>query len=230
MTQHAFNLDLRPTSYWGPADDPRVRIHRVKGQDRRIAAETLLQTGNSNELASAEFDESLSDDARDFRGRVHPGLMSGEYLPDFEGDEVEIARVTLASVTGDVISIRARHDGTAIRYRILDEYEGETVYHCEPEESPGPLTMRELVELIDCAQGEGMYPDYGTGLTTVWRDFHADNGSSPEEMARFVRVSSDFYPDLRRYYEAEAAEWLRVRLAEFASEEDEEEEDEEDEN
>ena len=34
--------------------------------------------------------------------------MSGEYLPDFEGDEVEIARVTLASVTGDVVSIRAR--------------------------------------------------------------------------------------------------------------------------
>jgi hypothetical protein len=147
--------------------------------------------------------------------------MSGEYLPDFQEDEVEIARVTLASVTGDVISIRARHDGTLIRYRIVDEYEGESVYHCEPDESVRPLTMRELVELIDNTQGEGMYPDYGTGLTTVWRDFHANNGSSPEEMVRFVTVSSEFYPDLRRYYEDEAAMWLKQHLAEFGPDDEE---------
>jgi hypothetical protein len=144
--------------------------------------------------------------------------MSGEYLPDFEGDEVEIARVTLASVMGDVISIRARCHGARIHYRIVDEYEGETVYYCEPADSERPLTLRELIELMDNARGEGMYPDYGTGLTTVWRDFHANNGSSPEEMARFVRVSSEFYPGLHRYYEAEAAAWLENRLAEFGME------------
>jgi hypothetical protein len=69
-----------------------------------------------NELGSlegSEFDESLSNGAREFRGRVHPSLMSGEYLPDYEGDEVEIARVALASVMGDVISIRARHQGSS---------------------------------------------------------------------------------------------------------------------
>ena len=61
--------------------------------------------------------------------------MSGEYLPDFDGDEVEIARVTLASVTGDVISIRARGQHALIHYRIVDEYEDQgSVYHCEPEE------------------------------------------------------------------------------------------------
>jgi hypothetical protein len=145
--------------------------------------------------------------------------MSGEYLPDYDGDELEIARVTLASVTGDVISIRARRHGDLIRYRIVDEYEGESVYYCVPQESARPLTMGELVELMDGAQGEGMYPDYGRGLTTVWRNFHADNGSSPKEMARFVTVSSEFYPDLRRYYEAEAAEWLEERLAEYDLEE-----------
>jgi hypothetical protein len=157
--------------------------------------------------------------------------MSGEYLPDFEGDEVEIARVTLASTTGDVISIRARRQGGRIRYRIVDEYEGETVFHCAPEESAAPLTMRELVELMNTARGEGMYPDYGTGLTTVWCDFHVDNGSSPESMVGFVRVSSEFYPDLRRYYEAEAAGWLEKRLAEYAAEDgDDEYGDDEDEN
>jgi hypothetical protein len=59
--------------------------------------------------------------------------MSGEYLPDFEGDEVEIARVTLASATGDIISIRGRHEGGRIHYRIVDEYDDETVYQCEVE-------------------------------------------------------------------------------------------------
>jgi hypothetical protein len=149
--------------------------------------------------------------------------MGGEYLPDFEGDEIEIARVMLASVTGDVISIRARRENALIHYRIVDEYDGETVYYCEPENSARPLTMRELIGLIDNAHGEGMYPDYGTGLTTVWRDFHADNGSSPEEMVAFVRVSSEFYPDLRGYYEEEASAWLEERLAEYGPEEYEDE-------
>ncbi len=225
VTQQLLNFDVRPTSYWGDAEDPRARIHRVKGQDRRASAEILLREGNADALASSEFDESLSNEAREFRGRVHPSLMSGEYLPDFDADEVEIARVTLASVTGDVISIRARYHGALIRYRIVDEYEGESVYHCEPEESARPLTMRELVELIDTARGEGMYPDYGTGLTTVWRNFNLEGGSSAEEMARFVTVSSELYPDLQRYYEAEAAEWLEQRLAEYASDDEEEDDD-----
>jgi hypothetical protein len=221
VTEQLFNLDVRPTSYWGRADDPRVRIDRVKGQDRRTSAETLLREGEPDELGAREFDESLPDDGRDFRGSVHPSLMSGEYLPDFQGDEVEIARVTLASVTGDVISIRARRQDALIHYRIVDEYEDQSsVYHCEPENSTGPLTMGELIELVDNARGEGMYPDYGTGLTTVWRDFNVDNGSSPEEMVGFVRVSSEFYPDLRRYYQVEAARWLKERLAEYGSDED----------
>ena len=197
--QQPYNLDVRPTSYWGRADDPRARIHRVKGQDRRSSAETRLREGEAHELVSPEFDESLSEEARDFRGRVHPSLMGGEYLPDFEGDEVEIVRVTLESVTGDIISIRARREDALIHYRIVDEYDDETVYHCEPQDSARPLTMGELVDLIDNAWGEGTYPDDGTGLTTVWRDFHVDNGSSPEEMVAFVRVSSEFYPDLRGY-------------------------------
>jgi hypothetical protein len=221
----SFNFDVRPTSYWGPEDDPRLRVHRVKGQDRRNLAETLLLSGEAADLVSPEFDESLPERDREFRGSVHPRLMSGEYLPDFEGDEVEIARVTLASVTGDVISIRARRDGNVIRYRIVDEYEGQTVYYFHPEESTRPLSMRELVELIDTTRGEGGYPDYGTGLTSVWRTFNADNGSTPEEMLRFVTVSSEFYPGLYHHYEAEAAEWLKQRQSEYECDEDEDEDD-----
>jgi hypothetical protein len=42
-------------------------------------------------------------------------------------------------------------------------------------------------------------------------------------MARFVRVSSQFYPDLHRYYEAEAATWLENRLAGYGMEDGDDE-------
>ena len=109
MKEERYDFNVRPTSYWGDERESRMRIHRIKGEDRRTSAEAVLRKGEPHALASEEFDETLPDDLRELRGRVHPGLMSGEYLPDFEGDEVEIARVILASATGDVISIRARH-------------------------------------------------------------------------------------------------------------------------
>ena len=50
--------------------------------------------------------------------------------------------MTLASVMGDVVSIRARRLGALIHYRIVDEYEDEgSVYHCEPADSERPLSM-----------------------------------------------------------------------------------------
>src|SRR5262249_36592330 len=132
--------------------------------------------------------------------------------------------VTLASVTGDIISIRARRQGARIHFRIVNEYDDETVYYCEPQNSARPLTMGELVDLIDNARGEGMYPDDGTGLTAAWRDFHVANGSSPpEDMVDFVRVSSEFYPDLHHYSQAEAAAWLQERLAAFEVEDGDDE-------
>jgi hypothetical protein len=49
--------------------------------------------------------------------------MGGEYLPDYEQGEVEIARLVLASTTQDVYSVRARWVGSVLRYHIVDEYE-----------------------------------------------------------------------------------------------------------
>jgi hypothetical protein len=85
--------------------------------------------------------------------------------PDFKGNEVEIARVSLDSVKGDIINIRPRFDAGRVHYWIMDEYEGETVFHYAPTDSAGPLTLDELVALIDGVTAEGMYPDGGSGLT-----------------------------------------------------------------
>jgi len=48
-------------------------------------------------------------------------------LPTHEREEVEIVLISLASVTGDLVSIRARRSGTRIVHRIEDEYEGNPV-------------------------------------------------------------------------------------------------------
>jgi hypothetical protein len=202
-----FHLNYRPTSFWASEDAPRHRIHRIKGQDRREAARRALQDGEPDQLADSEYDESLSDAVRDFRGSIHPSLMGGEYLPDFMDEEIEIARVSLASVLGDVISIRARREGGRVQYRIVDEY--ETVFRCEPSTSADPLTMGELLGLIDSVTGEGMYPEWGRGLTNVYRDLNS--GTDPTELVDFVRVSSELYPELEHYYAEEAQAWLEER-------------------
>ena len=130
-------------------------------------------------------------------GAIHPALMGGEYLPPMKRDEVEIARISLQSVTGDQISVRARRQSDRIVYSIVDEYDGENGgYDLHPKSSSRPLSMRQLVDLLDgaCVQGGAVMSP------VVWPI--EDGSSSVDDMRGFVTVESDFYPDLGAYYEA----------------------------
>src|SRR5262249_4767409 len=82
----------------------------------------MLDAGNVESLEKWILAESVTEAERVALGQHHPALMGGEYLPGYQDEEVEIARVSLQSTTGDVISIRARRDRGAIRYRVVDEY------------------------------------------------------------------------------------------------------------
>ena len=73
--------------------------------------------------------------------------MGGEYLPSFSGEEIEIARIVLASVTQDVYSIRAKRLGKLIAYCVVDEY--ESTLNLAMESSTQPLSLEELIGLID---------------------------------------------------------------------------------
>src|SRR5207248_10043449 len=73
------------------------------------------------------------------------------FLPEREGGQVEIACVLLVSVTADVISIGARRWGRRIVYRIVDEY--DSFFGFKPKSSTRPLSMGELVALIDGTTG-----------------------------------------------------------------------------
>jgi hypothetical protein len=69
-----------------------------------------------------------------------------------------------------------------------------------------PLTLGELISLIDGVQDPA---NDRVGLTDRFRNDNVFYGEvEPEEVADFVTVSSLFYPELQRYYEAEAKEWL----------------------
>ena len=50
----------------------------------------------------------LEEEMRQDWGRVHPSNIGEEFLPPLRNGEVEIARISLASVTADQISVRAR--------------------------------------------------------------------------------------------------------------------------
>jgi hypothetical protein len=197
---HQYHLTYRPSIYWYT---PTALLANIEGEHRRRYVRHLLRE-KTEELTEPWLCESLSEADRTTLGRIHPMLMGGEYLPDYQPGEVEIARVALASLTVDVISIRARRRMRSIRYRVVDEY--DTRFVCTPQQSLLPLTLGELISLIDGVQDPA---NDRVGLTDRFRNDNVFYGEvEPEEVADFVTVSSLFYPELQRYYEAEAKEWL----------------------
>lgn len=74
--------------------------------------------------------------------------MGGEYLPDMEEEEVEIARISIHSTTGDVTSVYARRTPEGIAYRVVDEYGGDTLSGDNERASKLPLTLDELVNFL----------------------------------------------------------------------------------
>ncbi len=116
-----YDLQFRPQSYWDKRG-PQSQIQNIKGELRRRLAKQLVKKSDVGDLEEWMTKENLNDAERSMIGRTHPLFMGGEYLPNFGNNEVEIARIFLKSTTGDVISLRARHQGSVIEYQIVDEY------------------------------------------------------------------------------------------------------------
>ena len=111
-----YYTEYRPKSYF--VTDPEIAvISRIKGAARRQAVREL----GVLDVDPATRAESLEPEDREAAGRLHPSLMGGEYLPDLCDDEVEIARIELEAVRGDVISLRARWASGKLHYELIDE-------------------------------------------------------------------------------------------------------------
>ncbi len=198
-----FNMDFRPESYWPDGDETAGVISGVMGQMRRQMIRDLLASGVA--IEDALLGEQLSERTSGLLESIDPRWMGGEYLPPLRAGEVEIARIVLNSTTWDVYSVRARRRAKRIAYRIVDEYAG--VWHLKRQTSSRPLSMREIVHLIDTATVDG---SDSQDLTDWLREGCGD----PEDAVGFVTVESEIYPELEAYYAAKAEAWLeRVRGA-----------------
>jgi len=193
------DLDFTPASYFTERDLRLALPSDIMGQARRHIARKRAAQGEdpSPELLVG----ALTDDDRTAIGRIHPMFMGGEYLPRMKKCEVEIARISLRSVTADQISVRARRSGGRISYSIEDEYESEYVsYDPRPRTSSKPLSMHALVAMLDgaCERGGAVMSH-----TMILMDHEPSL-----ELRHFVSVESDFYPDLGQYYEARFDEYF----------------------
>ena len=136
-------------------------------------------------------------------GRIHPAFMGGQFLPELDSGEVEIARVQLESVTADEISVRARPVPSGIAYRVVDEH--ENTYRVKPARSKVPLTLAELEYLMSHA-----WPGGGVPLAIV-KDNVEGGGSDLINMYGFATVSSRYYPEIGAWYERLIGAWLDSR-------------------
>lgn len=118
----------------------------------------------------------------------------GEYLDDLLPGETEIVRLQLMSTLSDVISVRARRDGGVIRYRVVDEYEGD--FFLPEGSSTEPLSQGQVILMLDGVNGGA---DGGLVLGLVKTCLYP--GCDPDALRNFVEVRSDFYPTLGSHYE-----------------------------
>jgi len=113
----------------------------IKGAERKAALKKLIDDGQSDRIPDFLTRSALTEEERRAIGRIHPAFMGGEYLPNLSGREVEIARITIASVTQDVTSVYARLGKNRIYYRVVYEYEGKTLTEKRTRTSKRPLTL-----------------------------------------------------------------------------------------
>ena len=135
------------------------------------------------------------------------------YSDQSKGD-VEIAKVTIESVTGNAISIRARWDKGKIQYTIVDPY--KTEYFFSPETSNEPLTMAGIVQLIDSVERGEEYRmvdvQYkGLVIPTLQHNYEVEP-SVLRGLRGFVSVDSPFYPELSGWYDEVFEEWYADKL------------------
>jgi hypothetical protein len=95
---------------------------------------------------------------------------------------------------------------------IVDEY--ETEFNILPTHSDKPLTLSELVRLIDGAMEEG-----SLGLYYTQMNYEEGERSIEwlDQMRHFTRVESVFYPQLNLHYEKLLDLWYEEKKAKLLS-------------
>ena len=195
---------FRPKSYWDEDTVLQALLRDVKGAERRKMIKAYYDQGNFQELEESFTKASLSDEERYRLASIHPMFMGGEYLPDCNSNETEIARVTLRSTMQDVISIRAKGEDGELHYSVADEYDDHE-FSLWTDSSLKPFTLKELIEFLDkSSQGIG----YPGGLSLSYNNSNADSGLDRESLEDFTTISSEIYSQLEEHYDRVFADWV----------------------
>jgi hypothetical protein len=193
----------RPHDYFWAARRGIQLASDIKGAGRRQAYELALENGD--DLDPIYSKPSLSADFRAVWSGIHPSLMGGEYLRERQKLEVEIARIVIRSSTYDVTCVYALPLGRRIQYRIVDEYDGETLSEPVVRISNKPLTQGALINFF--LQGWDL-------LGVLEYNFGA--GYPEDDVLDFIeQASSDFYPDFGALVRTRVYRWLGGRLREL---------------
>lgn len=211
MPDHSqYELDYRPQSYWVFEDHAQRALATVKGALRRETAALFLGSDPSAPIDPKLLDQSMTPAERYELFRLDPAAASGEFLPDLEPFEVEIARVHYNSTLSDVVSVRAKWLDGRIIYGVLDDFEegGQSYKTWSPSHSDEPLNMAELIQLMDTAsrQPHGDPEGWFTGLVQgpcryQYYSESFERVPNFQKVRGFAHASSAFYPDLSSWYE-----------------------------
>ncbi len=179
------DLDYRPATYFGPQKLEQYLLSKVKGAVVREKLQSLFAEGRHANVRDLLTSEALSARDRKALESFHPMFMGGNYLPDTEDGEVEIARISIKSTTFDVTRVYAKPDVGVIRYRVVDEYGGDTLQGRPEAQTTQPMTLGEFTDFFLRA-----WPL----IDVLEMNFEGDQAGA----LGFFSADSEFYPDLDR--------------------------------
>jgi len=196
MSKSDIDLAFRPASYFWPITHETHVIAAIKGERRREAIRAAFDANRVSALDEYYASPVLHEDDRRALGALHPSFMGGEYLPNREETEVEIARITIDSTTSDVTSVYAKAGKSRIYYRVVDEYGGDTLCGKARRTSKRPLSLGELIELF----------------LEAWplKDVLEGSDLDLEGAQDFTHPSSEFYPQFGAAICARIGSWYRT--------------------
>lgn len=191
------DLEFRPSDRLFPMTAEKLLLSRVKGTWRREVLTIAVAEDQLNEVDPFFTKISLDNEERRARAAVHPTFMGGEYLPDFEEGEIEVARIDLRSTMADAISIRMRQLPEGFAYRVVDEYMDENVNGLL--EAPTSL-------LADRPLTLAQFGEFAIRVSRLKDICDTDRFDNVDEAQGFVSASSEFYPQFSAYVAAAIAE------------------------
>jgi hypothetical protein len=197
------DLRYRPRTYFRPQKLETYILSKVKGAVLRKKLRVLFDEGRHADVRQLADDLAFSASDRKALEAIHPMYMGGNYLPDAEAGEVEIARISVRSTTFDVTSVYARTEDGTIHYRVVDEYGGNTLQGRAETQTTQPMTLGEIARFFMTA-----WPL----ISLLEINFEDD----VESALGFFSADSDFYPDLDRLCEQRVRKHFRKRKADAA--------------